>query len=85
MAFEHVEERKNRGLSNEDAANQTSIELAQCAEAHCRAYLVQCAYEKTRNIDNTLSPELAAVIKQLTELYAIDTCLKLLGDLLRVS
>lgn len=85
LAYEHIEQHKKRGLSNEDAVNRTSIELVQCAEAHCRAFLVQSAYETTKNIDKTLSPQLSAVIKQLVELYAIDTCLRLLGDLLRVS
>lgn len=80
-----MEERKKQGMSNENAANATAIELVQCAESHCRAFLVSSAYETTRDIDKKLSPELAAVIHQLIELYAIDTCLKSMGDLLRVS
>lgn len=84
LAHQHVEERKEKGQSNENAANATAIELVQCAEAHCRSFLVRSAYEMTKDIGKTLSPELAAVIHQLVELYAIDTCLKATGDLLRV-
>lgn len=85
LAHQHVEERKKRGLSNEHAANATAIELVQCAESHCRAFLVSSAYEMTKDIDKKLSPELSKVIQQLIELYAIDTCMKCLGDLLRFT
>lgn len=84
LAYQHIEERKKRGLSNEHAANATAIELVQCAESHCRAFLVSSAYEMTKDIHKKLSPELTKVIHQLIELYAIDTCMKCLGDLLRV-
>lgn len=84
LAYQHVEQRKKNGQSYENAANATAIELVQCAESHCRAFLVSSAYEMTKNIDKKLSKELSAVIHQLVELYAIDTCLKSLGDLIRV-
>lgn len=84
LAHQHVEQRKKNGQSYENAANATAIELVQCAESHCRAFLVSSAYEMTKDIDSKLSPELAAVIHQLVELYAIDTCIKSTGDLLRV-
>lgn len=71
-------------MSNEHAANATAIELVQCAEAHCRAFLVSSAYEMTKDIHKKLSPELTKIIHQLIELYAIDTCMKCIGDLLRV-
>lgn len=72
-------------MSYENAANATAIELVQCAESHCRAFMVSSAYEMTRDINKKLSPELAAVIHPLIELYAFDTCFKSMGDLLRVS
>lgn len=84
LAHEHIEKRKKQGQSYENAANATAIELVQCAEAHCRAFLVSSAYETTKDINKKLSPELSATIQQLIELYAIDTCMKSLGDLLRV-
>lgn len=84
LAYQHIEERKKRGQSQEHAANATAIELVQCAEAHCRAFLVSSAYEMTKDIHKKLSPELTKIIHQLIELYAIDTCMKCLGDLLRV-
>lgn len=39
----------------------------------------------TKGINKTLSKELTAVLNQLIELYAYDTCMKSIGDLLRVS
>lgn len=85
LAHQHLEQRKKQGLSTEIASNQTAIELVQCAEAHCRAFLVRSAYESTKDISKTLSSELCKVLYQLIELYAVDTCLKSIGDLLRVS
>lgn len=84
LAYQHIEERKKRGMTNEHAANATAIELVQCAESHCRAFLVSSAFEMTKDINKKLSPELSKVIHQLIELYAIDTCMKCPGDLLRV-
>lgn len=65
--------------------NSTSIELAQAADAHCRSFIVQSAYEMTKNIGQNVSNSLATVIHNLIELYAIETCLKSLADLLRVK
>lgn len=85
LANQHLESRKRQGLSVESATNATGIELVQCAEAHCRAFLVRSAYEMTKDINKTLSKELCAVLHQLIELYAYDTCMKSIGDLMRVS
>lgn len=84
LAYQHIEERKKKGLTYEHAANATAIELVQCAESHCRAFLVSSAFEMTKDIDKKLSPQLALVIHQLIELYALDTCMKSLADLIRV-
>lgn len=84
LAYEHVENRKKLGHSHEDATNLSSIELAQSADAHCRAFLVQTAYEMTKNLESTVSSSLATVIRQFIELYAVDTCMKSIGDLFRV-
>ena len=85
LAYEHIEQRKQQGMTNEDASNNTAIELIQCAEAHCRAFLLQSAYEMSKNNGKTLSPELCAALDNVIELYALDTCMRTLGDLLRVS
>lgn len=85
LAYEHVENRKKLGYSHEDATNMSSIELAQSAEAHCRAFLVQTGYEMTSNLGLTVSTALATVLHQFIELYAVDTCMKSIGDLIRVS
>lgn len=63
----------------------SSIELAQSADAHCRAFLVQTAYEMTKDLGSTASASLVTVIHQFIELYAVDTCMKAIGDLIRVS
>lgn len=86
LAHKHVEERMNGGQSYGKATNETAIELVQCAEAHCRSFLVQSAYEMVKDTNSSeRAPELAIVIQQLVEIYAIDTCLKSIGDILRVS
>lgn len=84
LAYEHVENRKKLGHSHEEATNLSSIELAQSADAHCRAFLVQTAYEVTKNLKSTISTSLATVLQQFIELYAVDTCMKAIGDLFRV-
>lgn len=85
LAHKHVEERMKGGLSYGKATNETAIELVQCAEAHCRSFLVQSAYQMIKDTNSKCAPELALVIQQLVEIYAIDTCLKSIGDILRVS
>lgn len=85
LAHQHLESRKKQGISIENATNATGIELVQCAEAHCRAFLVRSAHEMTSDINKTWSKELCAVLHNLIELYAYDTCMKSIGDLLRVS
>lgn len=84
IAYNQIENRKKQGYTSEEASNQTSIELAAAAEAHCRAYLMQVNYEISSKEVNTLSPALKEVIQQLCDLYAVDGCFKSMGDLLRV-
>lgn len=84
LAYEHIENRKSLGYGPEDAANATSIELVQAAEAHCHAFLVQSSYEMTKNLGQTNSTALSTVVHLLLELYAIETCTRSLSDLLRV-
>ena len=85
IANAHLQQRVKNGCSPETAANLTSIELASCSEAHCRVFLLQCGYEILEKAASCSSPELAAVFRQLIEIYAVDLCLKSLGDLLQVS
>ena len=85
LAYEHIEARKKLGESHANATNMSSIELGQAAEAHCRAFLVHSSYEMIKNINKKVSTSLATVLQQLLELYAVETCIKSLGDLLRVS
>lgn len=85
QAYENIEKRKQQGRTHEEACNLTSIELASAAEAHCRAYLVQSGYEMTEKTVPAYSRALGTALRNIVELYTVDTCLKSLGDLLRVS
>lgn len=83
LAYENVERRKKTGMSQEEAVNATSIELASAADAHCRTFLVKASHESITNQIKNLSPALGAVLKDIVELYAVDAALKSLGDILR--
>lgn len=85
LAAEHIEQRQKAGATQEEATNQTSIELARTADAHCRAFLVQSGREMIEKACQTASPELARVLRTLYFLYAYDEALKALGDLLRFT
>lgn len=85
IAYEHLQQRLRSGLIREVATNQTSIELAQAADAHCRALFVEIAVERTRDISLNYSGALSTVIGQLIELFAVETCQRSIGDLVRVK
>lgn len=85
MATEHMELRIKSGTSSEDAWNQTSIELAQAAEAHCRAFLVSRFIDWVKGKKDKNTKELHQVIEQLSELYAVYWVLQRVGDFLRFS
>lgn len=84
LAYEHMEERKRQGLTQEEAANRTSIELASAADAHCRAFLVQSGYDVVEKSISSVSPALGEVLRDIMELYSLDACIRATGDLLRV-
>jgi acyl-CoA oxidase len=73
------------GLSMEDAWNETSIELAQAAESHCRAFIVLRYVETVKSLSSNISKSLSEVLMQMCELYMIYSVLHRLGDFLRVS
>ncbi|CAL1679780.1 unnamed protein product [Lasius platythorax] len=84
LATENMDRRIRSGASPEDAWNQTSIELAHCAESHCRAFLVMRFVEAVRGLSN-VSKQLREVLMQLCELYSIYWVLQRVGDFLRFS
>ncbi|XP_032663048.1 probable peroxisomal acyl-coenzyme A oxidase 1 isoform X2 [Odontomachus brunneus] len=84
LATENMDQRIRAGVSPEDAWNQTSIELAHCAESHCRAFIVMRFVETIMNL-TSLSKECHQVLMQLCELYSIYWVLQRLGDFLRFS
>ncbi|XP_063700828.1 probable peroxisomal acyl-coenzyme A oxidase 1 [Culicoides brevitarsis] len=83
--FGKVEVWKSRGLTQEEAANKCSIELASTADAHCRAFLVQSSYVMINQACRDVSPALGDVLKHIIELFAVDTCIKSLADLQRYT
>ncbi|XP_029040875.1 probable peroxisomal acyl-coenzyme A oxidase 1 [Osmia bicornis bicornis] len=84
LATENMDSRIQKGISSEDAWNQTSIELAQCADAHCRAFIVQQFVEAVSQI-TSVSKQLFQVLSQFCELYAIHSVLQRRGDFLQFS
>lgn len=84
LATENMDRRIRSSASPEDAWNQTSIELAHCAESHCRAFLVMRFVEAVSGLTR-ISKQLHEVLIQLCELYSIYWVLQRLGDFLRVS
>lgn len=85
LAYDNMERRKKAGATHEEAANQTSIELAHAADAHCRAFLVESGYKMIERAVKNLSPALSEVLRQLVELYAIEECIRAEGDLFRFT
>lgn len=85
MASENVAKRMKSGSTREEAANFTSIELASAADSHCRAFILKSGYSKVEDAASEVSPQLLKCLRHLIELYAIDYCLRNLGDLFRVS
>ncbi|OAD59251.1 putative peroxisomal acyl-coenzyme A oxidase 1 [Eufriesea mexicana] len=83
LAVEHMDHRIQNGISPEDAWNQTSIELAYCAEAHCRAFVVKRFVEAVKQV--SVSQQLRQVLFQLCEFYALYWTLQKRGDFLQFS
>lgn len=83
IAYENIEARKKSGMTQEEAVNATSIELAKAAEIHCRAFLIESAYLSINKLAKTLSPELSKVLYDLLELYVTDSALLNMSSLMR--
>ncbi|XP_019874586.2 probable peroxisomal acyl-coenzyme A oxidase 1 [Aethina tumida] len=84
LASKHINERVRRGRSFEDAWNETSLELVSAADAHCRTFLVDIFYQSVHSLVN-ISPSLKSVLIDLLELYAVNTAIRMTGDLLRFT
>ncbi|KAK2584941.1 hypothetical protein KPH14_002534 [Odynerus spinipes] len=84
LAAQNVDRKIQMGRLPEDAWNETSIELAQAAESHCRAFIVTRFVAATSEVNN-VSNELHKVLMQLCELYCVYWLLQRLGDFLRFS
>ncbi|XP_049804071.1 probable peroxisomal acyl-coenzyme A oxidase 1 [Schistocerca nitens] len=83
LCHQDMERRIRGGYSSEDAWNMTSIELVQCAESHCRAFIVEKFAERVSSLET--SDALRAVLAQLCELYATYWVLQRSGDFLRFA
>ncbi|XP_046830234.1 probable peroxisomal acyl-coenzyme A oxidase 1 [Vespa crabro] len=84
LASQNMDSKIKKGRSPEDAWNETSIELMQAAESHCRAFIVM-RYVTAINEMTTVSKELHIVLKQLCTLYCTYWVLQRMGDFLRFS
>ncbi|XP_060825330.1 probable peroxisomal acyl-coenzyme A oxidase 1 [Bombus pascuorum] len=84
LAAEHLNRRIRDGVTLEEAWNQTSIELAQCAEAHARVFIVKTFAKSIKQL-NSKSEEFRQVMFQLCELYIVYWALKNVGNFLRFS
>lgn len=83
IAYDNIERRKKTGMTQEEAANATSIELANAAEIHCRAFLVESSYLTIQSLVKDLSPALGQVLLDIIELYAVDSALQNLKYMMR--
>lgn len=84
-AHGNIMHRTQNGVDYEHAWNQTSIELVSVAEMHCLVNVVTIFYEHVKSSKENLSKELALVMEQLLELYAVSTALKYSGKLLQFT
>ncbi|GAB0092190.1 Acyl-coenzyme A oxidase [Sergentomyia squamirostris] len=85
IAADSVDRRIREGLKPGDASNASGIELVAAAEAHTRAFILRAGYESTEEITRSVSPALAAVFRDLLELYAVEAAQKVQGDLLNFT
>lgn len=85
VAYEKLEAYKLKGHTHEEAANLVSIELAAASDAHCRAFLVESSMKVIGVEAKNVSQAFGDVLRDLVELFAVDTCLKSLADIIRVS
>ncbi|XP_033300343.1 probable peroxisomal acyl-coenzyme A oxidase 1 [Bombus bifarius] len=83
-AAEHLDRRIRDGVPTEEAWNQTGIELAQCAEAHARVFIVKTFAKAVKQL-NSKSEEFRQVMFQLCELYIVYWALRNVGNFLRFS
>uniref|UniRef100_A0A1L8DYW9 Acyl-coenzyme A oxidase n=2 Tax=Nyssomyia neivai TaxID=330878 RepID=A0A1L8DYW9_9DIPT len=85
IAAESVEQRMGEGKKTGTAANESSIELVEAADAHCRAFILRAGAKSIDEVTRKVSPALGGVLRDLLELYAVDAAKKALGDLLRFT
>jgi len=84
-AYNHINTRVKNGTAYDHAWNETSIELTQCADAHCRVNVVEILFNTVSALRGTISPELFKVLNALVNLHAVNTALRYTGDLLRYT
>ncbi|KAG5667344.1 hypothetical protein PVAND_015327 [Polypedilum vanderplanki] len=81
MAWKHIEERK-KNFTAEEAASYTGIELTRASELHCHTCLLQIAIVEIEKAIGKVSRALGEILRNVLELYAVDTILRLSGDVL---
>ncbi|XP_036329689.1 probable peroxisomal acyl-coenzyme A oxidase 1 [Rhagoletis pomonella] len=82
QTFEYLRKQRKIVKSEQVAANKAGIRLTQAATLHGRAFLARIAFEEVEKFCMELKPSLAAVLKQLVELFVLEFCLTSLSDIL---
>uniref|UniRef100_A0A1B6GE28 Acyl-coenzyme A oxidase n=1 Tax=Cuerna arida TaxID=1464854 RepID=A0A1B6GE28_9HEMI len=80
-----LEKKARQGVAPEVAWNETSVQLVQCAVAHCRSFIVQTFVETLAAAKATMSPALHLVLSQLCQLYTVYWMLRDVGHFLMYS
>ncbi|XP_067631927.1 acyl-coenzyme A oxidase 1 [Eurosta solidaginis] len=84
LAFENMSKRIAEGQTEEEAANNTGIELTQAAELHGRQFVASVILEQIAGPKSKQrSKELNQVLYNILELYMVQTVLRHMNDIQR--
>uniref|UniRef100_A0A1I8PT59 Acyl-coenzyme A oxidase n=1 Tax=Stomoxys calcitrans TaxID=35570 RepID=A0A1I8PT59_STOCA len=85
LALENIAARMLAGQTQGEAANNAGIELTQAAELYGRCFIAKTFLEEmTGPSSKNRSPALNKVLRNLLELYLVNTALKNMNEILRV-
>uniref|UniRef100_A0A0A1WQ23 Acyl-coenzyme A oxidase n=1 Tax=Zeugodacus cucurbitae TaxID=28588 RepID=A0A0A1WQ23_ZEUCU len=86
LAFEHLTKRVADGQTQEEAANNTGIELTQAAELHGRQFVASVFLDQVIGAKSAeRSKALNTVLQNILELYLVQTILRHMNDILRFT
>ncbi|XP_018789528.1 PREDICTED: probable peroxisomal acyl-coenzyme A oxidase 1 [Bactrocera latifrons] len=86
VAFENLTKRVADGQTQEEAANNTGIELTQAAELHARQFVASVFLDQiTGTKSSKRSKALNSVLENILELYLVQTVQRHMHDILRFT